>query len=271
MPDTAAGSGQRAVSQEAARAWIDRWDVQQRGYLPDREDRFTAMIDAVEEFAGRPDPLVLDLGCGPGSLAVRLLERLPKATVVAVDADPVLLMLGRAAFADLAGLRFAEADLRSDGLAQALPLDRQPDAAVSTTALHWLPGPALQGLYRQLAGLLRPGGLFLNGDHMREDADVSPVLDRLGRALLEREERRRFPAGHAESWNGWWDAVQADPALAAAFAARARLGLDAEHHGSAAGRLSVQAAALREAGFAEVGTLWQRGENRLLCGVLPAR
>jgi hypothetical protein len=24
------------------------------------------------------------------------------------------------------------------------------------------------------------------------------------------------------------------------------------------------------AGFAEVGTLWQRGDNRLLCGVLPA-
>jgi hypothetical protein len=31
----------------------------------------------------------------------------------------------------------------------------------------------------------------------------------------------------------------------------------------------VHCDALRAAGFAEVGTLWQRGENRLLCGVLP--
>lgn len=72
----------------AARAWIDRWDTQQQGYLPDREERFTALIDAVAEAAGRPDPLVLDLGCGPGSLATRLLDRIPGATVVAVDADP---------------------------------------------------------------------------------------------------------------------------------------------------------------------------------------
>jgi SAM-dependent methyltransferase len=270
MPDAAAGSSQRAVSSESARGWIDRWDIQQLGYLPDREDRFTALIDAVDEFAGRPDPLVLDLGCGPGSLAVRLLDRLPKATVVAVDADPVLLTLGRAAWADRPGLRFAEADLRAGDLAQSLQLDRQPDAAVSTTALHWLSGPALEGLYRQLAGLLRPGGLFLNGDHMQADADASPVLDRLGRALIEREERRRFPSGHPESWDGWWDDVRADPALAGAFAARTRLGLESEHHGSAAGKLSVQTAALRAAGFAEIGTLWQRGDNRLLCGVLPA-
>jgi len=47
--------------------------------MPDREERFTALIDAVAETAGREDPLVIDLGCGPGSLAVRLLARLPAA------------------------------------------------------------------------------------------------------------------------------------------------------------------------------------------------
>jgi hypothetical protein len=31
----------------------------------------------------------------------------------------------------------------------------------------------------------------------------------------------------------------------------------------------VHTEALRAAGFAEIGTLWQRGENRVLCGVLP--
>jgi hypothetical protein len=31
----------------------------------------------------------------------------------------------------------------------------------------------------------------------------------------------------------------------------------------------VHVHALRAAGFAEIGTLWQRGENRVLCGVLP--
>ena len=72
------------LDRDTARDWIERWDRQQEESLPDREDRFTALIDAVEEGTGRPDPLVLDLGCGPGSLAVRLLDRLPRATVTRV-------------------------------------------------------------------------------------------------------------------------------------------------------------------------------------------
>jgi trans-aconitate methyltransferase len=122
----------------AARDWIERWDRQQEIYLPDREDRFTALIDAVEASAGRTDQLVLDLGCGPGSLAVRLLARLPEATVVAIDGDPVTLALGRAAYADLPGLRFLSLDLRAAGWPSRLGLEpgAQADAVVSTTALH---------------------------------------------------------------------------------------------------------------------------------------
>jgi len=256
------------LSSDTARTWIDRWDAQQQEYLPDREDRFTAIIDAVEENAARPDPLVLDLGSGPGSLAVRLLRRLPRATVVAIDADPLTLALGRAAYGEIAGLEFRDLDLRTAGWSAGLQLDRQPDAAVSTTALHWLTQPALAALYAELAALLRPGGVLLNGDHLSED-DAAPVLRRLDRALLEREERRRFPGGHSESWTDWWAAVAADPALAPLHAERAARRVESEHHGSPAGRLSVHVDALRAAGFAEVGTLWQRGENRLLCGVLP--
>lgn len=267
---TGAGSrtAESAISRETARAWIERWDSQQLGYLPDREDRFTALIDAVEEAAGRPDPLVLDLGSGPGSLAVRLLPRIPGATVVAIDADPLTLGLGRAAWGELTGLRFVDADLRVPGWSAGLGLDRQPDAAVSTTALHWLTESALTAVYAELAALLRPGALVLNGDHMRAD-DSEPMLGRLGRVLIEREEQRRFPDGQAETWADWWAAAAADPALAGLVAEREARRVESEHHGSPAGRLSVQAAALHSAGFAEVGTLWQRGENRLLCGVLP--
>lgn len=259
--------GVTTIGRDAARNWIERWDAQQQAYLPDREDRFTAIIDAVEEAAGRPDPLVLDLGSGPGSLAVRLLRRLPQARVLAIDADPLTLALGRAAWPELAGLQFYDLDLRAPGWSAQLPLERRPDAAVSTTALHWLPQPALAALYAELAGVLREGAVLLNGDHLKED-DTSPVLQRLDRALLEREERRRFPGGHPESWTDWWAAAAADPALAGLHAEREHRRVDSEHHGSPAGRLSVHVDALRAAGFAEVGTLWQRGENRLLCAVI---
>jgi len=253
-----------------ARDWIARWDRQQEVYLPDREERFTALIDAVEAGAGRPDPLVIDLGSGPGSLSVRLLARIPAATVLAVDADPVTLSLGRAAHADVPGLRFHDVDLRAPGWERDLGLatGRQVDAVVSTTALHWLTTAELRALYLTLASLLRPGGLFLDGDHLTLDETRTPVLARLDRAVEEAEDRRRFPAGHegrAEDWRQWWQAVAADPTLAGAAAERERGTV--HHHGPETKYLAVHTEALRAAGFAEIGTLWQRGSNRLLAAV----
>ena len=236
--------------------------------MPDREERFTALIDAVQEGSGRPDPLVVDLGCGPGSLAVRLLSRLPAARVVAVDADPLLLALGRAANPELAVLRFADADLRVPGWSKVLGLDAKADVAVSTTALHWLSGRELAAMYAELATVLRPGGLLLNGDHLREDDRTSPVLARLGRALRERQDQRRLPGGQAESWSEWWQAATADPALAGPAAERARRHYSADHHAAESGLLATHVEALRQAGFTETGTLWQHGDNRLLCGIL---
>ena len=255
------------LDRDTAREWIERWDRQQEESLPDREDRFTALIDAVEEGTGRPDPLILDIGCGPGSLAVRLLARLPAATVVGIDADPVTLALGRAAYQDVPGLTFADVDLRVPGWAAQLDLSRAPDAAVSTTALHWLPEPDLRALYAELARVLRPGGLVLDGDHFAVDAKQSPTLARLDKALRQREDQRRFPGGHPESWGGWWEKVEADPILAVAAAERHRRRVDAGHHDSESTQLATHVDALTAAGFTEVGTLWQRGDNRLLCAV----
>jgi SAM-dependent methyltransferase len=257
------------LDRDTARDWIERWDRQQEETLPDREDRFTALIDAVEEGTGRPDPLVLDIGCGPGSLGVRLLTRLPRATVIGIDADPVSLTLGQTAYSDVPGLRFIDLDLRVPGWSARLGLPRAADAAVSTTALHWLPEPDLRALYAELATVLGPGGLLLDGDHFRLDAKQAPTLDRLDVALRQREDQRRFPAGHGEGWSAWWEAVSVHPALAEHVAENKRRHIGTGHHDSESTLLATHVDALKAAGFAEVGTLWQRGDNRLLCAVLP--
>jgi SAM-dependent methyltransferase len=255
------------LDQQTAREWIERWDRQQEVSLPDREERFTALIDAVEAGAGRVDPIVLDIGCGPGSLSARLKDRLAQATIIGIDADPVTLALARAAHPDL---RVEDMDLREPGWPARLRLGRPADVAVSTTALHWLPEPELRAFYAELASALKPGGLLLNGDHFRVDAKQTPVLARLDTALREKEDSRRFPGGHSESWSGWWDAVAADPVLAGYSAERDRRRVDASHHGrSESLQLQTHVDALRAAGFAEIGTLWQRGDQRLLCAVMP--
>jgi SAM-dependent methyltransferase len=258
------------LDRDTARDWIERWDRQQESGLPDREDRFTALIDAVQEGTGRPDPLVLDLGCGPGSLAVRLIDRLPRATVIGIDADPVSLALAEAAYSGRPGLRFIDLDLRAPGWSARLGLGRPADAAISTTALHWLRGPQLRAVYAELATVLGPGGLLLNGDHFSLDAARAPTLTRLDLALRWREDQRRFPDGHSDSWSAWWEAAAADPLLSERVAERGRRRVDAGHHGTESTQLATHVEALVAAGFAEVGTLWQRGDNRLLCAVLPA-
>jgi SAM-dependent methyltransferase len=253
-----------------ARRWIDRWDAQQNGYMPDREERFTALIDAVEEEAGRPDPLVLDLGSGPGSLAVRLLDRMPAARVLAIDADPLLQALGRAAYQGRAGLGFIDLDLRSPGWAGRLGLSRPADAAVSTTALHWLTPSALRAMYAEVAAVLRPGGLLLDGDHFTEDTAVAPTLARLDRALTQRIEDRARTDGQPEDWKAWWQAATADPALAGPAAERGRRRMSEDHHGSESVLLAQHVTALAAAGFTEIGIIWQHGESRILAAVRAA-
>ncbi|MEV0585188.1 class I SAM-dependent methyltransferase [Nonomuraea sp. NPDC050310] len=242
---------------EYARAWLRRWDAQQERYVAERERRFEVVGDVLRHaLADRPRPLVLDLGCGPGSLAVRLARRLPDARVIGVDTDPLLLALGRSAYPEVA--RFAEADLRRPGWTARLGLEEAADAVVSATALHYLPVADLAAVYEELAGLIRPGGLFVNADNLY---DEQPAIAALAAAV--RGER----VGDGEDWASWWRAAGQDPVLAPLVAAREAGGtVEGDHRVSVA----VHAALLRQAGFAQVGTVWQTGDDVVLAAVRQA-
>lgn len=111
------------VSMGTARAWVERWERQQERYAVDREERFTVIADVVEHVtAGCARPLLLDLGCGPGSLAARLAARFPHAEIVAADMDPLLLELGRTHHADAA--RYVDTVIGEEGWTGALGLRR---------------------------------------------------------------------------------------------------------------------------------------------------
>jgi SAM-dependent methyltransferase len=247
---------------QQARHWLDRWDRQQECYLADREERFAVIADVIEAACGA-EPLVVDLGVGPGSLAIRLLNRLPGARVVGIDADPLLLGLARSAYGHRSGLRLVDHDLRMPGWLDALHLDRAPDAFVSTTALHWLTRDELAELYAGCARSLRPGGVLVNGDHLNSGA-ASPCLDSLTRVVREGRAARVGIAGD-EDWQAWWDAVRQAPELADLAAMRGPHGV--EHDVDVAATLDDHLAALRRAGFAEAGTVWQHGDDRVLVAV----
>lgn len=251
-----------SLSTDTARSWIQRWDRQQEHYLPDREHRFTVIADIVVLTAERlrkPDPVVLDVGCGPGSLSARIRQRLPLARVIGVDSDPLLLGL---AAANYPSLELIDTDLRTPQWTDALPVSKV-DAVVSTTALHWLRHEELAMLYADLAGLIRPGGVFVNGDWMPTGSG-GEVLGRLSLDLRQLLARRHGVLDR-EDWSAWWAAVNSAPELAALAAERGARPL--EHNADGEVGFDEQARLLRDLGFGEVAPVWQFGPDRILVGV----
>ncbi|MHC4475641.1 MAG: class I SAM-dependent methyltransferase [Planctomycetota bacterium] len=180
------------------RCWIERWDRMQDYYLPRREERFELMVRTVADTQATVSR-VLDLGCGTGSLMLKLLEKLPGSIVYGIDFDPTLLVLAEKRLANFGErAKLIQADLRNDSWPKLAP--DIVDAVVSATALHWLSSPQLERLYTQLAGILRPGGIFLNADHVRSRCEI------LQRAWQEHREQMRARHKDPDDWDGFWDA-----------------------------------------------------------------
>ena len=123
-------------------------------------DRFHA---AFPEFAaGR----VVDLGCGPADIPIRLARALPAAHITGVDASAPMLALAREAVA-AAGL--ADRIALVEGRLPGLPLpDGGFDAVLSNSLVHQLPEAA--PFWQEVRRLARPGAAILVVDLFRPDS-----------------------------------------------------------------------------------------------------
>ncbi|WP_374212000.1 trans-aconitate 2-methyltransferase, partial [Streptomyces sp. C10-9-1] len=239
------------------RAWQESWDRQQEWYMPDREDRFRVMLDMVEATVG-PEPRVLDLACGTGTITDRLLTRFPRATSTGVDLDPALLAIARGTFEGDGRVSFVAADLTGPDWTAALPHSRY-DAVLTATALHWLHREPLAALYGQLAGLVREGGVLMNADRMKDEA--TPAINAAERAHRHAAMERAREAG-ALDWADWWALAAEDPVLAAPTAERFRI--YGEHADGDTPSAAWHAEALRAAGFAEARPVWASPSDALV-------
>ncbi len=141
--------------------------------------------DAVkEQLGGSGSGRLIDLGCGPGDICLRLAAALPGWHITALDAGPNMLALARQAV-EHAGLR-QRIDLVHARLPEGCP-DGLYDAVLSNSLLHHLPDP--MSLWHSVAMLARPGAYVQIMDLHRPDsvararwlvdqhaADAPPVL-----------------------------------------------------------------------------------------------
>lgn len=106
---------------------------------------------------------ILDVGCGPGHVALLLATACPDVEVVGVDLSTHMLRIAeehRAVSAHAARVRFQLGD------AKRLPFpDASFDAVCSNTILHHIPDPV--PFLRECGRVLRPGGAFLVRDLFR--------------------------------------------------------------------------------------------------------
>ncbi len=81
---------------------VTRWDPQQYlRYESERERPFAELLSRINH----PDPKeIVDLGCGPGTTTVHLLQRWPDAHVVGIDSSPDMIAHARPLESDRAGV-----------------------------------------------------------------------------------------------------------------------------------------------------------------------
>ncbi|MFI1395048.1 class I SAM-dependent methyltransferase [Streptomyces sp. NPDC020681] len=225
--------------------------------MPDREERFRVMLDMVEATVG-PEPRVLDLACGTGSITDRLFRRFPKATSTGVDLDPALLTIAEGYFAGDERVTFVTADLKDPDWVTRLPYGSY-DAVLTATALHWLHSGPLATLYGQLARIVRDGGVFMNADHMIDH--TTPRINAAERAQRHAQMDRAKAAG-AVDWSEWWGLAAQDPVLAGPTARRYEI--YGEHADGEMPSARWHAETLLTAGFGESRAVWSSPSDTLL-------
>ena len=116
---------------------------------------------------GRPVGRVLDLGCGDGVLAAAIVQRVPGAEVVLADFSEPMLEAARKRFAAAgAAAHFVLADYGVPSWAEAVAEWAPYDAIVSGYSIHHQPDRRKRAVYREIFGLLNPGGVFVNIEHV---------------------------------------------------------------------------------------------------------
>jgi cyclopropane fatty-acyl-phospholipid synthase-like methyltransferase len=134
----------------------------------DFEEENQGFVDRFCEYfpefkAGRTCHIV-DLGCGPADIPIRLARALPDCRITAVDGSKAMMKLAEEAV-QKAGLS-ARIQLRCERI-QTVELAEPADAIVSNSLLHHLPNP-LRFWY--VLKKLAPGGLGLVMDLLRPES-----------------------------------------------------------------------------------------------------
>lgn len=155
-------------------------------FVPDREEQIATVLDLIPELPKSGEGLLVDLCCGAGPLTAALLERFPRARVLAMDLSPAMLEHVRSTLSGAGDrLQTRQFDL-SDTSWRRFP--EPVHAFVSSLAIHHLDGEGKRRLFCDLAAALAPGGAVVIADLVRP---ASPAGQALAAKAWDEAVRRR--------------------------------------------------------------------------------
>ena len=125
--------------------------------IPNRTHGERMVLDLLPPQVNR----VLDLGTGDGGLMALVLLAHPDAEGVAVDFSPTMIEKATERFAKAPRIKVKHHDLEDCVLGFGTF-----DAVVSSFAIHHLEDPRKVELYTEIFQILRPGGVFINLEHV---------------------------------------------------------------------------------------------------------
>lgn len=241
--------------------WVARWDRMQEHYLVKRVERLKIIVHLIRE-TQHPVNAVLDLGCGTGSLMLSVLEAFPQAKSIGIDFDPIILWLAKARLESFGNrARVILADLRDITWLEAV--QSQFDAVISATALHWFHPNQLSDLYRQVAKILRPGGIFLNADHVCSDRPEIQQAWKKHRSKMLAQETN----SDSDDWDSFWN--EYSQALGIDISNINKRVIGGWKGGVEEGLpLAWHFDKLRESGFASVDCFWRCDCDAIYGGIL---
>ena len=118
---------------------------------------------------------VIDVGCGPGDIPIRLARALPTCRITGIDASAPMVHLAERAVQE-AGLS-ERITLRCERFQDTAGAN-QADAGISNSLLHHLPNPLL--FWNKLRRLVKPGSPILVMDLLRPESpeEAKAIVDR---------------------------------------------------------------------------------------------
>jgi len=147
-----------------------------RAAIPLAQEQIGVMISILKS---RPEPVecFLDLGCGDGILGVAILGEYPSSRGVLADFAEKMLEQARAQLKEFTSqLDFENLDYGEPAWVWRMQAYGPFDAIVSGFSIHHQPDARKREIYAEIFSLLKPGGWFVNVEHIAPAAQLATEL-----------------------------------------------------------------------------------------------